>query len=92
MIQAVAKAKLHEVVKGALPFALIMLSIAVLLWFWPGLALILRVCKPENADVLAQMSLVIFIKAINSIFSNQVIGELPCQSRDSHYPHDGFLQ
>ena len=39
VIQAVAKAKLHEVVKGALPFALIMLSIAVLLWFWPGLAL-----------------------------------------------------
>lgn len=39
VIQAVARAKLQEVVKGALPFALIMLSTAVLLWFWQDLAL-----------------------------------------------------
>lgn len=39
VIQAVGKAKLEEVVKGALPFALIMLSTAALLWFWKDLAL-----------------------------------------------------
>jgi len=37
--QAVGKARLEEVVKGAWPFALMMLSTAVLLWFWQGLAL-----------------------------------------------------
>lgn len=39
VIQAVAKARLQEVVKGALPFAIIMLCTAVLLWFWQDLAL-----------------------------------------------------
>jgi C4-dicarboxylate transporter DctM subunit len=39
VIQAVAKARLQEVVKGALPFALIMLCSAFLLWFWQDLAL-----------------------------------------------------
>ncbi len=39
IIQAVGKARLEEVVKGAWPFALMMLSTAVLLWFWQGLAL-----------------------------------------------------
>ena len=41
VIQAVGKARLSEVVKGAAPFALIMLSTAVLLWFWQDLALYL---------------------------------------------------
>lgn len=39
VIQAVGKARLEEVVKGAWPFALMMLSTAVLLWFWQDLAL-----------------------------------------------------
>lgn len=39
VIQAVGKARIEEVVKGALPFAIIMLCTAGLLWFWPGLAL-----------------------------------------------------
>lgn len=39
VIQAVAKASLPDVAKGALPFAGIMLLVAVLLWFWPDLAL-----------------------------------------------------
>jgi C4-dicarboxylate transporter DctM subunit len=39
VIQAVGKARLEEVIKGAIPFALIMLSTAVLLWFWQDLAL-----------------------------------------------------
>ncbi len=39
VIQAVAKAPLTEIVKGAFPFALIMLATAVLLWFWQDLAL-----------------------------------------------------
>ena len=39
IIQAVAKAKLGDVVKGAWPFVLIMLSTAVILWFWKDLAL-----------------------------------------------------
>ena len=39
IIQAVGKARLEEVVRGALPFALIMLATAVLLWFWKDLAL-----------------------------------------------------
>lgn len=39
IIQAVGKARLESVVKGALPFALMMLSTAVLLWFWKDLAL-----------------------------------------------------
>lgn len=39
IIQAVGKARLEEVVKGALPFAAIMLATAVLLWFWKDLAL-----------------------------------------------------
>ena len=41
VIQAVGKAKLQEVAKGALPFAAIMLATAVLLWFWKDLALYL---------------------------------------------------
>ncbi|MFU1479390.1 TRAP transporter large permease [Roseovarius sp. C7] len=39
VIQAVARARLQEVAQGALPFAGIMLCVAVLLWFWPALAL-----------------------------------------------------
>ncbi|MEL6409913.1 MAG: TRAP transporter large permease subunit [Pseudomonadota bacterium] len=39
VIQAVGKAKLEEVIQGSIPFALIMLSTAVLLWFWQDLAL-----------------------------------------------------
>jgi len=39
VIQAVGRAKLEEVAKGALPFAIIMLCTAVLLWFWKDLAL-----------------------------------------------------
>ena len=39
IIQAVGKARLEEVVRGALPFAVIMLATAVLLWFWKDLAL-----------------------------------------------------
>lgn len=39
VIQAVANARLQEVTRGALPFAGIMLAVAVLLWFWPSLAL-----------------------------------------------------
>ncbi len=41
VIQAVGKARLEEVVKGAWPFAVMMLSTAVLLWFWQDLALFL---------------------------------------------------
>ena len=39
VIQAVGKARLEEVIQGAIPFALIMLGTAVLLWFWKDLAL-----------------------------------------------------
>ena len=39
IIQAVGKARLEDVVKGALPFAAIMLATAILLWFWKDLAL-----------------------------------------------------
>ncbi|MEM7238259.1 MAG: TRAP transporter large permease subunit [Pseudomonadota bacterium] len=39
VIQAVGKARLGEVVRGAAPFAAIMLATAVLLWFWQDLAL-----------------------------------------------------
>lgn len=39
IIQAVGKATLHEVAKGAIPFAIIMLLTAILLWFWQDLAL-----------------------------------------------------
>ena len=39
VIQAVAESRLDEVVKGAWPFALIMLITAALLWFWPSLTL-----------------------------------------------------
>jgi C4-dicarboxylate transporter, DctM subunit len=39
IIQAVAKASLEDVVKGALPFAAMMLVTAVLLWFWKDLSL-----------------------------------------------------
>ncbi|MCZ4279753.1 TRAP transporter large permease [Kiloniella laminariae] len=39
VIQAVGKASLQEVARGALPFAGIMLATAVLLWFWQDLAL-----------------------------------------------------
>lgn len=41
IIQAVGKAKLQEVVKGAWPFAIMMLATAALLWFWQDLALYL---------------------------------------------------
>ncbi len=39
VIQAVGKASLQEVVKGAWPFSIIMLSMAVVLWFLPQIAL-----------------------------------------------------
>ncbi|MEM0900458.1 MAG: TRAP transporter large permease subunit [Pseudomonadota bacterium] len=39
VIQAVGRARLEEVVAGAWPFALMMLSTAVLLWVWQDLAL-----------------------------------------------------
>ena len=39
VIQTVAKTKLSEVVRGAIPFAIMMLCTAVLLWFWQDLAL-----------------------------------------------------
>ncbi len=39
IIQAVGKARLESVVKGAMPFALMMLGTAVLLWFWKDLVL-----------------------------------------------------
>ncbi len=39
IIQGVGEAKLSEVVRGAWPFALMMLATAALLWFWKGLAL-----------------------------------------------------
>lgn len=39
VIQAVGKAPLQEVAKGAIPFAVIMLCTACLLWFWQDLAL-----------------------------------------------------
>ncbi|GAB56610.1 c4-dicarboxylate transporter, DctM subunit [Glaciecola punicea ACAM 611] len=39
VIQAVGNAKLEDVAKGALPFAVIMLGMAFLLWFWKDLAL-----------------------------------------------------
>jgi C4-dicarboxylate transporter DctM subunit len=39
IIQAVGNARLEEVVKGAWPFALMMLFTAILLMFWKGLAL-----------------------------------------------------
>ena len=39
VIQAVARAPLQDVAKGSLPFAGIMLAVAILLWFWPELAL-----------------------------------------------------
>ena len=39
VIQAVAQARLQEVAKGAMPFALIVLGMAVLLWFWKDVAL-----------------------------------------------------
>ncbi|HBR99294.1 MAG TPA: C4-dicarboxylate ABC transporter permease [Gammaproteobacteria bacterium] len=39
VIQAVGKATLPEVARGAIPFAVIMLLTAVLLWFWQDLAL-----------------------------------------------------
>ncbi len=39
IIQAVAKARLEEVAKGAWPFAVMMLATAALLWFWQDLAL-----------------------------------------------------
>lgn len=41
IIQAVGKATLGEVVRGAWPFVIIMLSTAVLMWFWQDLALYL---------------------------------------------------
>ncbi|PPR74788.1 MAG: C4-dicarboxylate TRAP transporter large permease protein DctM, partial [Alphaproteobacteria bacterium MarineAlpha3_Bin5] len=37
IIQAVGKAKIEEVAKGALPFVALMLATAVLLWFWKDL-------------------------------------------------------
>lgn len=39
IIQAVGRASLEDVAKGAIPFAIIMLLTAVLLWFWQDLAL-----------------------------------------------------
>ena len=39
VIQAVGKARLESVVQGAWPFALMMLCMAALLWFWQDLAL-----------------------------------------------------
>ncbi|WP_420403257.1 TRAP transporter large permease [Nisaea sp.] len=39
VIQAVAKARLEDVARGAVPFAVFMLLTAVLLWFWKDLAL-----------------------------------------------------
>jgi len=39
VIQAVARSSLLEVVRGAWPFVLMLLSTAVLLWFWKDLAL-----------------------------------------------------
>ncbi|RME95962.1 MAG: TRAP transporter large permease subunit, partial [Alphaproteobacteria bacterium] len=39
VIQAVGKARLEEVVKGAWPFAIIMLCTAALMWFWQDLVL-----------------------------------------------------
>lgn len=39
VIQAVGHARLEEVVKGAWPFAVMMLLTAILLWFWQDLAL-----------------------------------------------------
>ena len=39
IIQGVGKARLSEVVRGAWPFALIMLATAAVLWFWQDLAL-----------------------------------------------------
>ncbi len=41
VIQAVGKARIEEVAKGAIPFAVIMLLTAVLMWFWPELVLFL---------------------------------------------------
>lgn len=39
VIQAVAKARLEDVARGAIPFAIFMLLTAGLLWFWKDLAL-----------------------------------------------------
>ena len=39
VIQAVGRAPLKDVAKGAIPFAIIMLAVACLLWFWKDLAL-----------------------------------------------------
>ena len=39
VIQAVGKARLEDVIRGALPFTFIMLFTACLLWFWKDLAL-----------------------------------------------------
>ncbi|MEM6462139.1 MAG: TRAP transporter large permease subunit [Pseudomonadota bacterium] len=39
VLQGVGDAQLSEVVRGAAPFVVILLATAVLLWFWPGLAL-----------------------------------------------------
>lgn len=39
IIQAVGKARLEEVARGAWPFALMMLATALILWSWQGLAL-----------------------------------------------------
>jgi C4-dicarboxylate transporter DctM subunit len=39
IIQAVGNARLDEVMKGAGPFAAIMLATAILMWFWQDLAL-----------------------------------------------------
>jgi len=39
IIQAISNAKITEIVKGVWPFVLIMLSTAVLMWFWQDLVL-----------------------------------------------------
>jgi len=41
IIQGVGRSDLAEVVRGAWPFALIMLATVALLWFWPGMALLI---------------------------------------------------
>ena len=44
IIQAIGRAGLGEVARGAFPFAVIMAATAVLIWFWQDLVLYL----PDN--------------------------------------------
>ena len=39
IIQAISKAKIEEIIKGVWPFALMMITTAMLLWFWQDLVL-----------------------------------------------------